>query len=174
MGNLLLNYSQVNEKDIITPTAVAKYPLGFLLEVFDSVSKARKVFKYVKSHAALTAYQPYVISASGTVGSEIITAAPATLAAPGLLVCIPQVVIASGYYGFVLIEGEGKVLMTAQTYAAGDFLRLINAGTALLVEGTSGSTVQLVSSSAICKETGTTAVARKVYLLGDKAILAAT
>ena len=174
MGNVVLNYSQLNEKDLITPTANAKYPLGHQIALFDAVSKARKVFKYVKAHAALTAYQPYVVSTAATVGSEVITGAPATLAAPGLLVCVPQVAFTSGYFGFVLVEGEGKVLMTAETYAIGDFLQILNAGTALVVDGTTGSTVQLVNSSAICKEAGTTAVARKTYLLGNPAVVAAT
>ena len=90
MGNVLLNYSQFNEKDLTTPTASQKYPLGHQIEVFDSVSKARKVFKYVKAHAALTAYQPYIVSSAATAGSEVITGAAATLAATGVLVCVQQ------------------------------------------------------------------------------------
>ena len=64
--------------------------------------------------------------------------------------------------------------MTAEAYVVGDFLQILNTGTALVVDGTSGSTVQLINSSAICKEAGSTAVARKAYLLGQNAVVAAT
>lgn len=164
----------LDENDLITPTSTQKYPLGTILETIDKDKKAVAKYIYVKSHGALTAYQPYVLNYTGTAGSEVKTAAPATLAAPGQKVVIPQVAFTSGYYGFVLFEGDGKVLMTAQTYAVGDALQVLNAGTALVVDGTSGSTTVGINTSAICKEAGSTAVARDSYLLPFKAVTAAT
>jgi hypothetical protein len=167
------NYTAVNNDDITTPSSTQKYVLG--LEVMVNTGDGYpKIYKYVKSHGALTLYQPYVLGVSSTDGSQVITEAPATLAAPGQLVVIPQVAFTSGYYGFVLKQGDGKVLMTAETYAIGDYLQVLTAGTALVVDGTTGSTVRLVNSCAICKEAGTTAVARKMYLIGEKAVTAAT
>jgi hypothetical protein len=166
--------SLANITDLTAPTATLNYPLGTELIVYNDTYKAIQRYKYIKSHGALTQYQPYVISISGTVGSEVITAAPATLAAPGILIGIPQVAFTSGYYGFVLIEGDGSVLMTAETYVVGDMLQILNTGTALVVDGTTGSTTFAVTTCGVCKEAGTTAVARKCYLYGKTAVVAAT
>lgn len=163
-----------NISDLTTPTSTQQYQLGAEIVIADTDKTAIKKYRYVKSHGALTQYQPYIVSNSSTSGSEVITAAPATLAAPGSLICVPQVAFTSGYYGFVLIEGDGKVLMTAETYAVGDALQILNTGTALVVDGTSGATTISVNTSAICKEAGSTAVARNTYLIGRPAVVAAT
>lgn len=182
MQHVILKQHVLSEVDLATPTSTQKYPLGMIIDVTEkpapnsteTASKAVKKYIYVKSHGALTVYQPYVLTESSTAGAEVQTAAPATLAAPGQKVVVPQVAFTSGYYGFVLLEGDGKVLMTAETYAVGDFLQILNAGTALVVDGTSGATAKLVNSCAICKEAGSTAVARNFYLFRDKAVTAAT
>ena len=159
----------IYEGDITVPSAAQKYVLG---ETFTNASG--QTFKYVKSHAALTAFQPYCEAFSAVAGAQVKTAAPATLAAPGELLIVPQVAVTSGYYFWGLIAGPGKVLMTSETYAVGDHLQVLNAGTALVVDGSTGSTAKLVNSTAICTEAGTTAVARGVYLFGEKAVTAAT
>lgn len=175
MSTTLLNRMALgNKSDLTTPTSTQQYTLGYVYEELDTDKYAVRKYMYVKSHGALTAYQPYIVSLSATAGSEVITAAPATLAAPGSLICVPQVAFTSGYYGFVLIQGDGSVLMTAETYAVGDMLQILNTGTALVVDGTSGSTAVSVNTSAICKEAGTTAVKRACYLLGRPAVVAAT
>jgi len=161
-----------NISDLTTPTSTQEYKLGLVVSVEDSDTKIINQYMYVKAHTALTAYQPYVLNYGSTAGAEFVTAAPATLAAPGSLVVVPQVAFTADYYGFVLIKGNGKVLMTAETYAVGDFLQILNTGTALVVDGTTGSTVRLVNSCAVCKEAGTTAVARNVFLLGISAVVA--
>jgi hypothetical protein len=163
-----------NIKDLTTPSSTAQYKLGTIIEVEDTTLKSIKRYIYVKSHTSLTAYQPYIVGNSATAGSEVITAAPATLAAPGSLVCVPQVAFTSGYYGFVQIEGTATALMTAETYAVGDTLQILNTGTAFVVDGSTGSPATTVNTSAICKEAGTTAVARSIYLIGRPAVVAAT
>lgn len=160
--------------DLTIPTATQEYPLGSVVVIEDEDSKALKKYIYVKSHTALTQYQPYIIGVSATAGAEVITSAPATLGAPGSLICIPQVAFTSGYYGFVQIEGTANCLMTAETYAVGDYLQILNTGTALVVDGTTGSTVISENSSAICKEAGTTAEAKSVYIIGRPAVVSAT
>jgi len=163
-----------NHDDLIVPTATQVYRLGLVVETEDEDTKAIHKYIYVKSHTGLTAYQPYILGNSATAGSETITAAPATLAAPGSLVCVPQVAFTSGYYGFVQIQGTAYCLMTAETYAVGDTLQILNGGTAFVVDGTTGSPATTVNTSAISKEAGTTAVARLVYLIGRPAVVAAT
>jgi hypothetical protein len=76
------------------------------------------------------------------------------------------------YYGFVLLKGTGHVLMTAETYAVGDQLQILNTGTALVVDGSTGSTAYSVNSCGLCKEAGSTAAARDVYLYGIHAVVA--
>ena len=178
MGNLVNISGQAtlgNVGDLTTPSSTQLYPLGTIMEFSNSDYTAVQKYMYVKSlSAGMTAYQPYAITFGSTAGAEIITIVPFTLAAPGSLICVPQVAFTASYYGWVLIQGDGKVLMTAETYAVGDYLRAINAGTYLHVDGTSGATTQTVNSCGICKEAGSTAVARKVFLLGASQAIAAS
>lgn len=143
------------EDDLTTPTSTKNptYPLGAIYTCVDSDdASVIQQYMYVKSHAALTQYQPYVVVASGTSGSEFVTAAPATLAS-GVTVCVPQVAFSSGYYGFVQIQGKMTAKLANETHVAGDFLELLNAGTTFIVDGTSGSTAFSVKSVAV--QTGT-------------------
>ena len=176
MGNLTnisAKWTMGNIGDLTVPTSTQQYVLGDVLSFSDSDYTAVKKYQYCKAHTALTAYQPYVITYGATAGAEVVSAAPVTIAAPGALVVVPQVAVTTGYYFWGLIAGDGKVLMISETYAVGDFLQILNAGTALVVDGSTGSTIQLVNSSAICKEAGSTAVARKCMLLGNVAVVAA-
>jgi len=163
-----------NIADLTTPSSTQKYVLGEQVLAYDSDNKVIAKYEYVKSHGTLGINIPYVIVASSTAGSEVITAAPFTLAAPGLRVCVPQVAFTSGYYGFVLIQGIGDAIMTAETYAVGDHLQVLNAGVAMVVDGSTGSTTYSVNTCAICKEAGTTAVAKSIYLINRQAVCAAS
>lgn len=173
VANTQLINIALEEKDLITPTSTQKFQLGMKIQVEDAEGAAAE-YIYVKAHTGLTAYQPYVLGYSSTDDAEVVTAAPATLAAPGRIVVVPQVAFTSAYYGFVLVKGNGKVLKTAETYAVGDQLQILNTGTALVVDGTSGSTAYSINSCGICKEAGSTAVARDVYLYGISAVVAAS
>lgn len=70
-----------------------------------------------------------------------------------MTVCIPQVAFTSGYYGFVQILGDCIAKLASETHVAGDYLELLNAGTTLIVDGTSGSTAFTTKGVAI--QTGT-------------------
>ena len=166
-----------SQSDLTVPTLAKNYAykLGTIIEAEDSdnIGVVCK-FMYVKSHAALTAYQPYEIAYSVS-GTEVITAAPLTCAAPGVQVCVPQVAFTSGYYGFVLIQGTGKALMTTETYALGDILQLVTTASTLVVDGSTGATTLSTGNACgVCREAGSTAVARKVYLIGNMAVIAAS
>ena len=162
-------------QDLFAPVSTAAYKLGKVVTVEDSTTKTQKKFMYVKSlSAGMTAYQPYAITFGSTSGAEVITIVPFTLAAPGLMVCVPQVAFTASYYGFVQIMGDCSALMTSETYAVGDYLRIINSGTYMKVDGTSGSTSQTVNSCGICKTAGSTAVAQAIYLFGETAVVPAT
>jgi hypothetical protein len=164
-----------NIGDLTVPTATQQYQLGRIVSFVDTDKTAVKRYKYVKAlSAGMTAYQPYVITNTGTAGAEVITIVPSTLTTCGHLIGIPQVAFTASYYGFVLIEGDGSVLMSAETYAVGDKLEVLNTGTTAIVDGTSGSTVTTIGTFAICKEAASTAVARKCILIGSKVAVQAS
>ena len=161
------NQIAVLNQDITVPTAASQYPLGLEVSIHVGSGDTR-LYKYIQAHAALTQYQPYILNQTGV---TLKSGAPATGAGK---VVIPQVAFTNAFFGFVLMEGEGKVLMISETYAVGDKLEILNTGTALVVDGTSGATVDGVKSQAVCMESGTTAVSRNVYVMGFKADIAAT
>lgn len=165
-----------NEADLTTPTLLqdASYKLGEIVPIIDSATKMEKLYMYVKSHTTLTAYQPYVLNFTGTAGSEVKTAAPVTTAAPGQLVCVPQVAFTSGYYGFVQIKGDCTCLLTNETIAVGDYLQILTTGTVLTVDGSTGATVMLANSCAVSKTALYAAGGNSIILLGRWAVTAAS
>lgn len=120
-----------NQSDLTIPTSAQAYTLGIIVETIDEDTKAVHKYIYVKSHGALTQYQPYVVNNSGVAGSQWITAAPTALASASVLICVPQVAFTSGYYGFVQVEGQSTALVGAAA-AAGDEAALIDAATSLV------------------------------------------
>lgn len=147
----LFNQLAIEATDLTTPSSTINptYALGYVYNFVDSDNPAAiKQFMYVKSHAALTQYQPYTVVGLNTAGSEVVTAAPVTLAS-GVTVCIPQVAFTSGYYGFVQVFGACTSKLANETHVAGDFLELLTTGTTLIVDGTSGSTAFSAKSVAV-------------------------
>jgi hypothetical protein len=144
------NFFTITQQDLTTPTSTQdnRYKLGQVVAILDTDTQMEKRFIYVKSHSALTQYQPYVLGYSNTSGSEVITAAPATRAS-GVTVVVPQVAFTSGYFGFVQVFGPCTALLANETHVAGDFLEILNAGTTFIVDETSGSTAYSTKSVAI-------------------------
>jgi len=103
-----------NESDLITPTSTQNYPLGGIVDVEDSSKKSIKKYMYVQSHGILAANGIYILNLTGTAGSEVKTALSTdTSADKGTsyynLPCIAEVAFASGYYGFVCVQGTTTV-----------------------------------------------------------------
>ena len=168
----------VQEAEFSTPVSAPIHPLGMRVKV-ESTTGVLSEYEYVCAFGrALTAYQPYILDLGGTTGSTTASAVsltvPVTLGAPGAIVAVPQVAFTSGYYGWVLVKGYGKALHTAETYIKGDMLQLLSAGTTLVVDGSSGSTIKLVNTCGQSLDSGTTAVAKAIYLNGEQAVIAAT
>jgi len=155
-----------NQTDLTTPTEAQVYKLGTIVETIDEDTKSVHKYIYVKSHGALTQYQPYVVTASGTAGSEVITAAPVATASAVVLVGVPQVAFTSGYYGFVQIEGKGTAVIAASTgYVDGNAMEVIGAGTSLIAAST--GTVATINTSAYLV-TATTGTSGSVVLPGNR------
>lgn len=151
-----------NIGDITVPTSTQQYTLGRVERFKDTDTNVINEYMYVKSHAGLTQYQPYVVTNSGTAGSEWITAAPITLASAVSLVCVPQVAFTSGYYGWVLIKGRGTALVASATTAT-HACQLYTAGTSLTTEG---ATTKTINSCAWAIATTTGAGSTTVMLPG--------
>lgn len=176
MGYTNYNYvSLANEADLTTPTsAQGQYRLGDVVVIDLSTPTSTgitrttevKKYMYVKSHAALTQYQPYVIVPSATAGAEWVTAAPVTLASEICLIGVPQVAFTSGYYGFVQIQGRATAKIAATTHTIGDSLKLPSAATAFTTDGTSGSAIFSANSAAFCTTVSTAAETKEVVLVG--------
>ena len=160
----------VPESDLITPTLAAAYPVGSEIRISNGLGYPDSVYKYIKANGALTAYQPYILDLGLYGGTN---SAPLTLTA-GARVVVPQVGFTSGYYGWALVKGYGSALHISETWAAGDMLQLLSGGAALVVDGTSGSTIKTVNTCAIGVAAGSTAIAGTVILNGEQATIAAS
>lgn len=125
-------------------------------------------YKYVKAAADLTANQPYVLvhNADG-----VTTASPATSTVIKLI-GIPQVAMASAMFGWVAIGGLCKAKTGIQ--AKGDTLEVINGGSTLIVDGSSGSPAETANTVAISCEAAAAAATVKVNLLNKRVAIAAS
>ena len=157
----------ITEEFISKVSSAAEFNPGMEITVADGLS-IPTTYKYVKAAANLTANQPYVLvdNADG-----VTTASPATSTVIKLI-GIPQVAIASAMFGWVAIKGLCKAKTGIQ--AKGDTLEVINGGTTLIVDGSSGSPAETANTVAISCEAAATAGTVAVNLLGKRVAVAAS
>lgn len=167
MGQIIARHA-IDNDFVNEVSTVAKYNQGLEVEIADSATGYTTTYKYIKASAALTANQPYVLVEKA---EEIGTASPAT-SSVSKIIGIPQVAIASGSYGFVAIKGLCKAKTGIQ--AKGDTLEVINSGTTLIVDGTSGTPAETVGTVAISAEAAAAAATVNVVLLGKRVQIAAS
>lgn len=161
----------IDKDDLTRPSSERKYSLGEVYVDYSSTDAIKPKYVYVKSHGALTASQPYQVSYSNTVGSEVISKAPGTIGS-GACVGVSSVAVTSGYYAWLQFGGKASVLCT-DTVAAGDFVEVLNAGTGLKLDGgVSGSTVEGATSLGIAVTAGTGA--QTIVLSGKGVQIAAS
>lgn len=170
MAKAVLNRSALgNITDLTTPTATQQYSLGYRVSIKNDDYTTPQDFVYTKIHAALTQYVPYVLRKASTSGAEVVTAAPTTMAAPGELVCVPQVAFTtSASYGFVQVAGNTTVVVTASTAAIAGYGYALTNGAAALTVSTSAT--QLVSTCAFLVTT-TTGASASVMLIGEPVVI---
>jgi hypothetical protein len=140
---------------------------------------------YAEAHAALTAFQPYAVhpsyntkdldgDGSNDNDGKAVTAAPATLAALHYI-GIPQKAYASGEIAKLVIGGACKAKLAAEAVVAGDYLEVLNTGTTMIVDGTSGSTTRSTKSIAMaCEPNASAAGTFNVQMLGIPGIVSAS
>lgn len=164
--------NSIDTDDLTNPTSSRKYDLGAQYMDASSTDAIKPEYVYVKSHGALTQYQPYQLSTSNTAGSEVISKAPATTDS-GATVVAPQVAVTSGYYAWVQYKGKATV-KTTSTFAAGDYAEVLNTGSGLVLDGgSSGSTAEGAQSVGIAT-TATSGGSATVVLSGNKVKIAAS
>ena len=154
--------------DITHPTITPLYKLGEIIPIEEDDGTLSD-YIYIKAVTALTQFQPYVLDYSVVVNSTYTNKSPVTQLEPIEKVIIPQDAFLIDQFGFVLLKGNGKALLIAESYASGDFLEILNTATALNVGNPFSA-----SSTAMSRETGTTAEARDIFLLGLTTIVPAT
>jgi hypothetical protein len=164
--------NSIDTDDLTNPSSTRKYELGARYVDNSDTNAIKKEYVYVKAHGALTQYQPYQLSAVNTAGAEVSTKAPATTAS-GATVVAPQVAVTSGYYAWVPYKGIVTVL-TTDTFAAGDYAEVLNAGTGLKLDGgASGSTAEGAGSVGIAT-TATSGGSASFVLSGNVVAVAAS
>ena len=164
--------NSIDTDDLTNPSSTRKYELGARYVDNSDTNAIKKEYVYVKAHGALTQYQPYQLSAVNTAGAEVSTKAPATTAS-GATVVAPQVAVTSGYYAWVPYKGIVTVL-TTDTFAAGDYAEVLNAGTGLKLDGgASGSTAERAGSVGIAT-TATSGGSASFVLSGNVVAVAAS
>lgn len=164
----ILERHAINDDFAAEVSTVAKYNAGAEVIVAADQTGIPTVYKYIKAAANLTAYQPYVLvdNAAG-----VTTASPATSSVTKKI-GIPQVAIASGSYGWVAIGGLCKAKTGIQ--AKGDTLEVLNSGTTLVVDGSSGSPAETANTVAISAEAAAAAATVLVNLLNKRVQIAAS
>ena len=105
----------INDIDTTSTTQHAAYRLGDVADIFDDTLKTVTRYMYVYARNALVQYGLYRISYSNTAGQEVGAATFPASSSVYIRACIPQVVIASGSYGWVAIEGRCNVTSTGST-----------------------------------------------------------
>ena len=164
--------NSIDTDDLTNPSSTRKYELGARYVDNSDTNAIKKEYVYVKAHGALTQYQPYQLSAVNTARAEVSTKAPATTAS-GATVVAPQVAVTSGYYAWVAYKGIVTVL-TTDTFAAGDYAEVLNAGTGLKLDGgVSGSTAEGAGSVGIAT-TATSGGSASFVLSGNVVAVAAS
>lgn len=132
---------------------------------------------YAVAHTDLVAFQPYAVHPSYNSTDEdgsAVTAAPASLAALHY-VGIPQKTYVAGEVAKLVVGGACKAKLAAEAVVAGDYLEVLNAGTTMIVDGTSGSTTRSNKGLGMaCEPNGSSAGVFNIQLLGIPGIVSAS
>tara|TARA_R110000824_G_scaffold292942_3_gene481365 strand:+ start:944 stop:1468 length:525 start_codon:yes stop_codon:yes gene_type:complete len=169
----IFNLNSIDIDDLDASSATMSYPVGAQLVIKDSTSAMPKTFIYTKAHAALALGQPIVLIEGSGGDAELVTVAPATSAdGQGELLGFPLAAITSGHYFFAQVTGV--ITAAAGTVAAGDHVEVLNAGTTLVVDGTSGSTTRSVRSIGIAKTATATGTITLSVMPGRRVHIAAS
>jgi hypothetical protein len=127
------------------------------------------IYCYVAAASALG--KPYVLTYDGDEATNPKTAAPATSAVYQLIVFPTKLQGADAGFMWCQFKGDAYVLVDGtSSVAKDDHLEVITTGVALILDGSTGSTIKTVGSVGIAQEAQATAAPTLtyVYLFGEK------
>lgn len=164
---ILNRQALANIQDLTTPSATAKYPIGFEVSIMDNSTGYMKKYIYVKNLNDVTAAKAaVVVGLSGTAGSELVIAAPAT-SAVYQIAGVVNMAVAANYYFFLQIYGDTTVVSTTDT-VAGNTAILANGVTTVTDSGAATETGETIG---VIKTTATGSVDVSLFLLGKRIII---
>jgi hypothetical protein len=167
------NISAVDLDDIDKESATKKYPLATTVRVNDTSKGGESVFIYVKAHAGLSSGQPIQLVEGSGGDAELVTVGVSTFSdGQGAQIGFPTATIQSGYYFFAQISGV--ITAAAGTVAAGDHVEVLNGGTTVVVDGSSGSTTRTAHSIGIAKTATSSGTASIVVMPGRRVHIASS
>lgn len=139
----------------------------------DTQGDVKFVNVYNNTGSALTAYCPYNLVPGWITGKGVVYVpiAAATNAAVTNLIGVPQTALADATYGLIQVGGLVPICATSGSVAANDNLQVIDAGVALIDEGTNGLAIHTADACG----TAVALVATdqwQVYLFGKRCSIA--
>ena len=168
MSLFILNKQALaNIDDLTTPSATAKYPIGYEIVLQDSITGYMKKYIYVKNlNASTTAKSALIVGLSGTAGSELVVTTPAT-SAVYQIAGVANTAVAANYYFFLQTYGDTTVVSTTDT-TAGNTGILANAVTTVT---DSAAATETGETFCVIKDTVTGSVDCDVFLVGKRIII---
>lgn len=129
--------------------------------------------KKVYFASGFTQYRPYSVMQTADAATSPAALAPVTNATYAGEICVPQgtTTTTAGWY-WAVVEGVCNAAVDGDTtdVGLGDFLEVINAGTAFIIDH---ATAPTGSAAAVAREANTGAAATKeIYLLGRQVVIA--
>ena len=169
----LNNMQAIDIDSLDTPSSTKEYPLATTLHVNDTAKGGESVFIYVKSHAGLSKGQPIQLVEGSGGDAEFVTASVSEFEdGQGAQIGFPTTTVTSGYYFWAQISGV--ITAAAGTVAGGDHVEVLNGGTTVVADGTSGSTTRTAHSIGIAKTATSGGEADIVVMPGRRVHIAAS
>ena len=168
----IYNVNSINIDDLNSSSATMKYPVGAKVCIKDEDKAAPDEYIYVKAHENLSLGQPVnVIEGSGG-NAEIVTDEFVEIAVgAGELIGYPTTDVTSGHYFWAQISGV--ITAAAGTVAAGDYVRVIEGGSTVVVDGETGATTRGATSWGLAKTATSGWLATIVVMPGLRSHIAA-
>ena len=139
MGKLIRTYGlgQIEDLKVTSTTQSLVYKLGDVVTLVDDDNTVVTRYMYIYARNTLAQYGLYQITYTGTAGREVGAATFPASSAVYIQTCVPQVAIASGSYGWAVIQGKCNITSTTDT--------------------TLGNVGEGIKSIATCSDSGATA-----------------
>ncbi len=173
MGNkAIFNLNAIDIDDLNASSATMDYPVGSEIVIKDSASAMPQTYIYVKAHATLVLGQPVNLIEGSGGDAEMVTAEFVEIATgAGELIGYTTTAVTSGHYFWAQISGV--ITAAAGTVASGDYVQVLEGGSTVIVDGTTGSTTRNSTSCGLAKTATSGGLASIVVMPGLRSHIAA-